>query len=552
MIFDLEKIGKGTIKKNPEILIIGAGTAGLYLANKLMGNGLNIVVLDQGSLIGKRTDKSSVINTGMPYEGSYRGRSFGVGGTSTLWGGQMIPLSELDFNDRRSKGLREWPIKYQDLIPYYENVCKSLNLNNYNGNSLKKIKKRFFPKIYNLNQDFSLRLSQWISFKKRNFGKYYYKKILHNRNSGVEIWTNALTTKIIKSKESENYKIIEVLARSPSGKLLSISADKVIICAGTLESTRLLLEFESENLSKGFSVSPALGLFFSDHLSINLGEIIPNNFKDINLMLAPIFYKGVMHTPRLELSAKYQELKGTPSAFIHFTFITKGDTFFDFVRDFLRSKQDSRKIQKKYSTLFVFQSIFGLFLMAFWRFFYRRLKFPKGSKVLMQIDFEQVANKNSTIRLGDEKDGDNRKKLILDWKLTEKEMEVINTTSKNMVKFFQNSTLKKYFLLKSSLEKNKFDANNIYDVYHPTGTISMGDDKQNSVVDVDLKLHGCSNLYVSSTAVFPSPGSANPGMTHLALTDRLGDLLLKQQIGDIYDRKYSFTDEKHRESLGVE
>ena len=70
--------------------------------------------------------------------------------------------------------------------------------------------------------------------------------------------------------------------------------------------------------------------------------------------------------------------------------------------------------------------------MAFWRFFYRRLKFPKGSKVLMQIDFEQVANKNSTIRLGDEKDGDNRKKLILDWKLTEKEMEVINTTSKNI------------------------------------------------------------------------------------------------------------------------
>jgi len=534
MIFDLEKIEKNVVKKNPEILIIGAGTAGLYLANKLMGSGLSVLVLDKGGLVGKRPNKNSVINLGMPYKGSYKGRSFGIGGTSTLWGGQMIPLSELDFIDRSSRGLKEWPIKHQDLVPYFENVRKSLGLNSYNKSSQKKIKKFFFPKVYNLSEDFNLRLSQWIPFKKRNFAKYYYKKVIHNRNTEVEVWTNALTEKIIKSEENENYKITEVLAKSPSGRVLLVKAHKVIICAGALESTRLLLEFESRYSDKGLRISPALGLFFSDHLSINLGEIIPNNFKNINLMLAPIFYKGIMYTPRLELSANYQKINNSPSAFVHFTFITKGDTFFDFVRDFLRSKQDRRKIKNSYPILFAIWSVFGLFSMAFWRFFYRRLKFPEGSKVLMQIDFEQVANKHSVIRLEDGKNENSRRKLIIDWRLTEKEMIVIDKTSKDVVNFFQNSDLKKHFKLNSNFNnRDKFSDSNIYDVYHPTGTISMGSDETNSVVDLDLKLHGCSNLYVSSTAVFPSPGSANPGMTHLALTDRLGDFLLKQQKGDV-------------------
>jgi choline dehydrogenase-like flavoprotein len=53
----------------------------------------------------------------------------------------------------------------------------------------------------------------------------------------------------------------------------------------------------------------------------------------------------------------------------------------------------------------------------------------------------------------------------------------------------------------------------------------MGSKPINSVVDSELRLWGCPNCYVSSTAVFPLAGSTNPGLTHLALTARLADHL---------------------------
>lgn len=64
-----------------------------------------------------------------------------------------------------------------------------------------------------------------------------------------------------------------------------------------------------------------------------------------------------------------------------------------------------------------------------------------------------------------------------------------------------------------------------YDVYHPTGSLRMGSQPANSVTDANLRVWGLENCYVSSTAVFPSAGSANPGLMHLALTARLAEHL---------------------------
>ena len=62
-------------------------------------------------------------------------------------------------------------------------------------------------------------------------------------------------------------------------------------------------------------------------------------------------------------------------------------------------------------------------------------------------------------------------------------------------------------------------------IYHTTGTIRMGNNIKNSVVDADLKIWNLNNCYVNSTAVFPSPGSADPGMVSYALTLKLADHL---------------------------
>ena len=113
------------------------------------------------------------------------------------------------------------------------------------------------------------------------------------------------------------------------------------------------------------------------------------------------------------------------------------------------------------------------------------------------------------------------KKIVIDWQLKDKELILLNKVIGDAIAFFHDSSVSKISTLKTNYSIHKLKIDNIYDVYHPTGTIRMGVSSEDSVIDSNLKLHGCSNLFVSSTAIFPTPGSANPGLTHLALTNKL-------------------------------
>jgi choline dehydrogenase-like flavoprotein len=64
---------------------------------------------------------------------------------------------------------------------------------------------------------------------------------------------------------------------------------------------------------------------------------------------------------------------------------------------------------------------------------------------------------------------------------------------------------------------------------HTLGTTRMGSDRQASVVDADLRVHGYGNFYVVGSSVFPSGGFANPTITIVALALRLGDHLLGRE-----------------------
>jgi choline dehydrogenase-like flavoprotein len=53
----------------------------------------------------------------------------------------------------------------------------------------------------------------------------------------------------------------------------------------------------------------------------------------------------------------------------------------------------------------------------------------------------------------------------------------------------------------------------------------MGGDASTGVVDADCRVFGSDNLFIASSAVFPTTSFANPTLTILALTIRLADHL---------------------------
>jgi choline dehydrogenase-like flavoprotein len=67
-----------------------------------------------------------------------------------------------------------------------------------------------------------------------------------------------------------------------------------------------------------------------------------------------------------------------------------------------------------------------------------------------------------------------------------------------------------------------------YNQHHIMGTVIMGKDPRDSVVDGDLKCHDHDNLYLVTTGVFPSVSCVNPTLTGMALAMRAGQHLAKQ------------------------
>ena len=60
---------------------------------------------------------------------------------------------------------------------------------------------------------------------------------------------------------------------------------------------------------------------------------------------------------------------------------------------------------------------------------------------------------------------------------------------------------------------------------HESGTLWMGATPEDSVTDVNCRLHQVSNVYVGGAATFPTSGSWNPTLTAVALGQRLADHL---------------------------
>lgn len=527
MIRDLNRCDSPHTECSADVCVVGAGTAGIFLARQLVKHGLRIVLLEAGEEVARRPEELDQVcdQRGVTYRGADNGRSFGLGGTSVLWGGQMLPLSRSDVEARPHVGFEAWPIGYGEIAAYFSQARRQLGLlaasrpdETVIPATSEAIASRF-PELREFGQDFVLRVSEWIPFKHRNFAKGFVKTLT---SAGLTVWLNASVVGMNRSAGPINRRIETVIAASPNGRSLLVRPSVVVICAGALESTRLLLSFDEATGGSITQSGGPLGRYFSDHLSVTAGRFACRNLRRYNFATGPVFDRGVMRTPRLELSESAQKRLGLPSAFAHFVFTTRGETGFDVVRSFLRRRQgEQRRYGMSRSRLRKVAS--DVSAMAFWRAAYRRLWIPRQADLLLQVDIEQVPNSESRVYLSDKHDALRRKRLVVDWKVAADDLRAVREVTELAVAAWRNSPLRDVAELRPSMPEDLERIGSLHDVYHPTGLLRMGHSASSSVVNSDLRLWATENCYVSSTAVFPSAGSANPGLTHLALTLRLAE-----------------------------
>ena len=129
MFIDLETRGLQPAFRS-DICVIGGGAAGILLASRLGQSGMNVHLLEAGGLEleerSQRLYRTEI--AGEPHSGAEEGRFRTFGGSSTRWGGQLLPFTEDVLHPDSRLGMPIWPIELAELEPYYLEVQKVMGV----------------------------------------------------------------------------------------------------------------------------------------------------------------------------------------------------------------------------------------------------------------------------------------------------------------------------------------------------------------------------------------------------------------------------------------
>lgn len=495
---------KYPLDKRYDFTIVGAGTAGIFLAVKLALKGRNVLIIESGQngINPESQQLNTAINSGNKLMNTHNwGRKRALGGTTLAWGGQALPFCEIDFKKNDWVPNSGWPIDYNDLLYHYSraNEFMGVDLLDYR-NEIFKLIKISDPGFDKNKLDFHV--SKWA--KEKNFYKILQKYNLPN----IDIIYNAL----LKNVTHENGKIKSVEIINNKGKSLNFPISNLILANGTIESVRTLLHNKLSN-------SPLLGKAFMDHPCIEVGFVVQKDEFKLQSLFAPHITKGKYFSLRLSLAEQEIVNKKLLSCSAGLMFSPKsGETNpYTEIKLFLKGLKPKNLIGAvKHS-----KSLFSSLLIFLKYGFHFKSKF-EGKVVLMT---EQEPSLNSTIELTNELDLAGLPVPAIQWEISPKTWETIVTTSINVKEEFNRLGLGNVILYPHvKLEENNWKEY-LSDVCHHMGGAKMSENPEEGVVDKNLKVWGMENLYVCSPAVFPTGSHSNPVLTLLALSNRLSDFL---------------------------
>jgi choline dehydrogenase-like flavoprotein len=492
-----------------DVAIIGSGPVGLTLAVGLAERGLKVLIIEKGGVRPRRVEEAQVSFERHEYAGAIRGRTEGLGGTSSLWGGQLLPIKDEE--------LSAWPLPPSDLWPYFEELQTWLRV----GSSPFEFDPKHCPAaLASLDfTDWRPRMSKWLTFGQRNLASFWRARLARGH---VELWLNAAAKDWETSPGSASVQAIE--ARSPSGRRLRVAADHFVIAAGALESARAVQSL-SERMDLSTGVNSHAGRFLHDHLSLRIARLNIRDRRAIDARFAPFFRGATMRSLRMELDPEVSRSARLPPLYLHFVAHAGEDSGFAVLRDLLRAAQrrDRAALIERLKALP--RSTPDIVRLLYARFIDRRLAFPADSSVCVHIDIQQTPRARNRVR------GHATGSLSVDWEIGDELRPIARSVASHLARFWRRNGLEQFALLDfNDIEhENAFGISNLYDIYHPAGTTRMSLDPAAGVVDAHLKVHGSGNVFVAGSSVFPAMGAANPTFTAMALALRLRDFILTER-----------------------
>lgn len=516
MLRSLARIGRRRQTISTNVLIVGAGIAGLLVASRLQRQGIRTVVVESGSEKPSSDPHplNEVVLDGQPYQGAAKGRCRGLGGTSMVWGGAMLPFLSCDLETHTAGWPVDWPVGFNELAIQFNEIERLFKLphGSYEVDTA----------LSAGDEPFILRSAKWPPFRLRNVALTLAPTIA---GPGLEVWVDAT---VARFSFAENGRLSHVTAVSPSGAELDIEADEVVLAAGAIESTRLLLLLDAQHGNRIFAPQNLLGHYFFDHLSTPVASILPTDPDNFNKTFGLQFDGSGMRDLRIEPSAALRRRQKLPGAFVHVTAPNDGQTGFVALRAIYRSLQSNSPIPWR-EIFSLKRDMKWLVKAAWWRFAERRLLYPRASSLNLIAVIEQMPSADNCITLASKRDVHGNPLAKITWRASEADLVAFRTLQQALRGWWMQGRFAKLGNLESISEAVWREQLQLgCDIFHPGGTTRMGRSAATGIVDADLRTYRVPNLHVVSTSTFPSGGGANPTFMLMAFALRMANRLVEQ------------------------
>lgn len=498
-----------------DIVVVGAGLAGLALAERLMHTGLRILVLESGERTqGADEDPlNRVEQTGVPYSGATSGRFRCIGGSTSRWGGALLPSLSYDRLPHPVEWHDGWPVTAEELHQFVPDAEKLFGLpaGSYEVDALPQ------PAPPTLD-GFVQRAPKWPTLNRRNIGLNLQKVL--SASSDIRVVTNACVTDLI----FENGAACGVVVQGQSARRLEIQAKAVVLAAGAIETTRLLLV--AQKSEPALLAELPIGNWFSDHVSAPVARLEPVAGPAFGSYFSFAFSQGSMRNWRYELVQSARVAGGLPGAFAHVAFTRDAGGGFAALREILQSGQKG-----------VFPSVGAFAAIAadapwfaraiYRRFVHARVLPPDDANFELHLVTEQEPRATSCVTLSEtQKDRFGVPLARIAWSVSDADFALFHRVRRLLLESWRAASTAHLAKVEEYTEARiNFALKQGGGVYHPVGTTRMGKKPRTSVVDAKLAVHGVTGLWIASTSVLPTSGSTNPSMDLLLLTLRLAHTL---------------------------
>ena len=504
-----------------DLCVIGAGPAGLALARELNAGGLDIAIIESGGLsIDAQTQNLAVgSSVGVTYPPLQATRLRFFGGTSNHWAGNVKALDEIDFLERDWIPNSGWPLRRQDLDPFY---VKAANLCGFPEKAYDLLEWQQIKGASPWNfEDQTVRsdVFRTVGHPRLRFGQSLRDEFADSKNITTYLNLNVKTLE----QSTEDGRITGAQAVTLAGKDITLLAKKYVLATGGIENARLLL------LSPGVSgnglgnENDLVGRFFMEHLTIPdfCRLLVADQWADLG------FYKSLETDAgsvwgTLNPSATSQRTEQFSNCRFQLSTITNtlNENIDAQGMKSLRSlttgtpKNDDTEFLHHIANLIADVDIVA---DAMYQRFRYHPNYPLVSIEVVAIG-EQIPNPDSRVTLGSRLDALGQREAVLDWQLTEQDNENVRRHARFLAQQFGVS---KHGRLVQDFDEGVFDVVPPQPHIHHMGTTRMHDDPSKGVVDRNCRLHGSPNLYVAGSSVFPTVGNVNPTLTIMALAMRL-------------------------------